>query len=305
VNAHVTIDGLTGLRRIDPDDAAFGNALCLLLRTDDVQAKLVRPAPGAAWFVTGDGAHFHLARIDGHAVILSSERISDAVSALDHADPLLVAIERALGISMDADAFTADGPDDAIIVALTYGADEMHLSVPRNHRCRDDWLRRASTRPPVAANIPCVIQVEAVGPRLDIAEASNLSDGDLLLIPNRTAALLSAAHIAPIAGLINLTTGIFSAGQTGASMPDDAPATDFMVPLTIRLPDRMTSAASLSLLAPGTTLPLGPLTEGMPVELRVADRVLARGELVQLGDRFAVLIESREDIADPVSEDSK
>jgi flagellar motor switch/type III secretory pathway protein FliN len=71
--------------------------------------------------------------------------------------------------------------------------------------------------------------------------------------------------------------------------------------LTIRLPDRMTSAASLSSLAPGTTLALGPLTEGMPVELRVADRLLARGELVQLGDRFAVLIESRADIADPVT----
>ena len=85
-------------------------------------------------------------------------------------------------------------------------------------------------------------------------------------------------------------------------MPDDMPASDFMVPLTIRLPDRMTSAASLSALVPGTTLPLGPLTEGMPVELRVADRLLARGELVQLGDRFAVLIESRADIADPITE---
>jgi flagellar motor switch/type III secretory pathway protein FliN len=63
----------------------------------------------------------------------------------------------------------------------------------------------------------------------------------------------------------------------------------------------MTSAASLSSLAPGMTLALGPLTEGMPIELRVADRLLARGELVQLGDRFAVLIESRADIADPLT----
>lgn len=117
--------------------------------------------------------------------------------------------------------------------------------------------------------------------------------------------MLTAAHIAPVTGMIDLTTGVFSAGQYGASMPDDTPAADFMVPLTIRLPGRMTSAASLSALVPGTTLPLGPLTEGMPVELRVADRLLARGELVQLGDRFAILVESRADIADTVSEESE
>lgn len=84
-------------------------------------------------------------------------------------------------------------------------------------------------------------------------------------------------------------------------MSDDSPPNDFMVPLTIKLPDRMTSASSLSSLVPGSTLPLGPLTEGMPVELRVADRLLARGELVQLGDRFAVLIEDRADIHDAPS----
>ncbi len=305
MNAHVTINGLTDLRRIDPDDAALGSALCLLLRSDDVRTKLVRPAPGAAWFATGDGAHFHVARSDGRAVPLSPDRISDAVGALDHVDPMLVAIERALSISMDADAITEESPDQAIIVALACGADEIHLSIPRDHARCEDWLRCAAILPPVAMDMPCVIQIEAAGPRLTIAEASDLSDGDVLLIPNHTAATLSAVHIAAVAGMIDLTTGNFSAGQTGASMPDDTPASDFMVPLTIRLPDRMTSAASLAALGPGTTLPLGPLTEGMPVELRVADRLLARGELVQLGDRFAVLIESREDIADAISEETE
>jgi flagellar motor switch/type III secretory pathway protein FliN len=303
MNAHVSIDGLTGLRRIDPDDAALGSALCALLRRDDLEATLVRRGPDAAWFAVGDGTHFHIARIDGHAVLLSPERISDAVAALGHADPMLVAIERALGISMDADAMRMDAPGEAIIVKLAHGADELHLAISCVHARRDDWLHRAATLPPGAAHTPCVVRIDAIGPRLNIADASDLSDGDLLLIPNRAAATLSTAHIAPISGMIDLTTGIFSAGQNGASMPEDAPTDDFMVPVTIHLPDRMTSAASLSVLTPGTTLPLGPLTEGMPVELRVADRLLARGELVQLGDRFAVLIESREDIADPVAEE--
>jgi flagellar motor switch/type III secretory pathway protein FliN len=305
LNAHVAFDGLTSLRRIDPDDAALGSALCALLGKNDVQVSIARQVTGAAWFAAGDGAKFHIARIDDHAVPLSPERISDAVSALDHADPMLVAIEQALGIPMDADVLTADAPDNAIFIALTCGADEIHLAIPRDHPRRDEWLHRAAFSPLNNAQMPCIVQIEAVGPRLHVAEASDLADGDLLLIPNKAPATLSAAHIAPVPGMIDLTTGIFSAGQNGASMPDNAPAPDFMVPLTIRLPDRMTSAASLSSLVPGTTLPLGPLTEGMPVELRVADRLLARGELVQLGDRFAVLVESREDIADPVSEDTE
>jgi hypothetical protein len=40
----------------------------------------------------------------------------------------------------------------------------------------------------------------------------------------------------------------------------------------------------------------------MPIELLVAGRPLARGELVQLGDRFAVLIEERAPIDDGIAE---
>ncbi len=48
----------------------------------------------------------------------------------------------------------------------------------------------------------------------------------------------------------------------------------------------------------------------MPVELLVAGRLLARGELVQLGNRFAVLIEERaaiddRDAAEPVQIDAE
>ena len=296
MNANVRIDGLTSLRRVDPDEAALVQALCRLL-----EGQLGAPADSATWFEAGEGLHFHIARIAGQAVPLSSDRISDAIAALDRVDPILIKIEGALGVSMDAAAI-GDKTPDALIVLVHSNDDDIHLAIPRDHPRAAGWIEHAATMPPRDAHTPCLIHVEAVGPRLTIADASNLNDGDLLLIPNQTAATLIAAHIAPVVGMIDLTTGIFSAGQNGASMPDDTPATEFMVPLTIRLPDRMTSAASLSSLVPGTTLPLGPLTEGMSVELRVADRLLARGELVQLGDRFAVLIESRADIADPVSE---
>ena len=71
----------------------------------------------------------------------------------------------------------------------------------------------------------------------------------------------------------------------------DSPARDFAVPLTIRLPDRMTSAASLAALRPGTTLPLGPLTDGMAVELLVAGRPAStRGALVRWDEHPAASV---------------
>jgi flagellar motor switch/type III secretory pathway protein FliN len=295
----MAIDGLTALRRVEPGDAALGSALSMLLRHAGLQVQVVSADQAAPWFAAGEGAQFHIAAIDGRAVPLTPERISDSVTALASVDPMLIAVEGALGMSMDADAMTAEMPVDAVILSLAKGGNNLHLAIPVTHPRREDWIQRAATLPPSDAHMPCIVRIDAQGPRLSVAEASDLSDGDLLLIPNRTTATLIRPHVEPVAGMIDLTTGQFSAGQTGAPMTDDN--SGFLVPLTIRLPDRMTSAASLASLEPGTTLALGPLTEGMPVELRVADRLLARGELVQLGDRFAVLIESRADIADTVT----
>lgn len=308
MNADVAIKGLTALRRFDPDDAELGNALAALLRDAGLDVRIeARPINASPWLTAGEGTAFHIALIDGYAVPLSADRISDAVAALDSIDAILAAVERALGVSMDADAMVDQVSADTLTIALMAGRDTVHLSIPKDHVRRKEWSRAAATLPHLDVHMPCIIRIDAEGPRLPVGEASDLSAGDLLLIPNRTIAMLIRPQVAPVAGMIDLTTGSFIAGQNGASMPNDATAAtpDFMVPLTIRLPDRMTSAASLASLAPGTTLTLGPLTEGMPVELRVADRLLARGELVQLGDRFAVLIEERADIADRPTEASE
>jgi Type III flagellar switch regulator (C-ring) FliN C-term len=308
MSAAIAIEGLTALRRVDPGEAALGSALVAMLRHAGLEVRIERnPTQSAPWLTVGEGVAFHIASLDGQAVLLSADRISDTVAALDSLDPMLVVIERALGISMDTDAMVDMVSPDSVMIVVTTGGDIMYLSIPNAHARREGWIHDAASLPQRDVHMPCIVRIDAEGPRLPIGEANDLGGGDLLLVPNRAVATLIRPHLAPVAGMIDLTTGSFTAGQNGVSMPDDAPATapDFMVPLTIRLPDRMTSAASLASLAPGITLPLGPLTEGMPIELRVADRLLARGELVQLGDRFAVLIEERADIVDAVTEASE
>ncbi len=149
------------------------------------------------------------------------------------------------------------------------------------------------------ASVPVVFRLLVEGPRLPVAEAGDLAPGDLVLLAARPGATLDADNGTAFAGQCDLSSGSFTPHPQGGPMAADSSAPrDFAVPLTLRLPDRMTSAASLAALRPGMALPLGPLTEGMPVELLVAGRPLARGELVQLGDRFAVLIEERAAIDD-------
>lgn len=301
---NVVIDGLKALRRIDRDEVSLSSALSTIFRDAGCEVSIVRSPRDTSsrdispWFVASEAVLFYVDTVDDHAVILSTDRVSDAIAILDAIDPLLARIERALGISMDATAMAEVVPDEALQLSLSSDTSALRIAVPWMHPRRDAWIERAATIVPNAANMPCIVAIEAAGPRLTIAQAGDLGDGDLLLVRNHAPAVMTYARDRTVAGMIDLTTGRFNAGQNGASMADDT--SDFLVPLTIRLPDRMTSAASLAAMMPGTTLALGPLTDGMPVELRVADRLLARGELVQLGDRFAVLIESRADIADPV-----
>ncbi len=298
MNEAVAVEGLTSLRQVDPDEAAFASALCALMRHAGLDVRVVDARLASPWFAVAEHLQFHVAAIAERAVPLSAERVADTVAALDAVDPILVAIEGALGVSMDAAAMVAVTPLHSIMLSLGSGGDTVFLAVPTEHERRDGWIDRAAKLPPSDMQLPCVIRIDAAGPRLTIAEASDLDAGDLVLIADQLRATLTHVHFGAFAGVVELNTGRFAAGQNGALMSEET--NDFLVPLTIRLPDRMTSAAALASLVPGTTLPLGPLTSGMPVELRVADRLLAHGELVQIGDRFAVLIESRADIADPV-----
>lgn len=297
MNAHVGIDGLTALRRINPDDAALGAALCMLLRASGMTVRPVAAPAHDAMFMTQGGLGFVIDSINGQTPQLSPSRLTETVAALDVSDPLLVDVEAALGLSLDA---TDMGQSATIAVGIHVARDDigLTLAVPRNHANRADWIARAATMTPSAPHLPVIVSLFISGPRLTVADTNDLSSGDLLLIAQSATATLQTAYSPAISGAFNFSTGQFMHSQTGAIMSDDTLATDFLVPLTIKLPDRMTSAASLADLVPGTTLPLGPLTEGMPVELRVADRLLARGELVQLGNRFAVLIEDRADIND-------
>jgi len=299
------LDGLTRLRRLDPEAAALAGAVAALLAADALVPAVVHAEAPGPWFACDDGILF---RIEG-PVPLDDTRVGDAVALLDRADPLLTRLERALGLSLEPSGIEPETAADCVLLSFAGEGLAGVIAIPAAHPGRAEWQKRAQALSPTAAALPVLLRILVHGPRIGIAEAGDLVAGDLVLLAPRPAATLEQDGAGDRPGQLDLATGNFTLHPQGAPMADEPPTRDFAVPLTLKLPDRATSAASLAALRPGTALPLGPLTDGMPIELLVAGRPLARGELVQLGDRFAVLIEALSAIddsgaAEPVETDA-
>ncbi|MGK6318092.1 FliM/FliN family flagellar motor C-terminal domain-containing protein [Sphingomonas sp. DT-204] len=301
--ASAALDALTELPAVDPDAAALGQVLCTLIGSADLDAAVVRRPQAAHWFVTADGLRFTLLRCEGRRALLDEARVGDAVALLDRAEPVLAALEAALELPLEPEALAPDQPERAVLVSFAREGTSGLVAVPPDHPARAGWEERARAVVPPADALPVVLRCLVQGPRLSVAEAGGLGGGDLVLVDARPCTRIERGDGGIVAGQLDLASGLFALHVHGGSMSEsDSPspgrASDFAVPLSIRLPDRMTSAATLAALRPGTTLPLGPFTDGLAVELLVADRLLAKGELVRLGDRFAVLIEERADLVD-------
>lgn len=283
------------LPRVDPARDALAGAVARLLEHAGFAVEIVAAPPRGSWFRCADGTRF---RPGGS--LLHPERIVEAAAALDDAEPMLLALEQVLGLQLEPEDLGSASDDAALHLALRREGLDVALLLPCDHPHAANWRAEADALTPLAERLPVLAHLLVQGPRLGIAEAGELASGDLVLVGARPRATLEAPHFRQ-AGQFDLAAGSFTPHPDGAPMDssDAAPSPrDFAVPLTLRLPEQRVSAAALADLRPGVALPLGPITEGMAVELLVASSPLARGELVQLGDRFAVLIESRVDLVE-------
>jgi flagellar biogenesis protein FliO/flagellar motor switch/type III secretory pathway protein FliN len=309
--AEAEIGGLTSLPKIAPDGAGARNTLLALLSSipcasDDgsvmqSHASLFAEQVGS-WLVCENGLHLHLAMANGHVCSMHAERIEELLSTLDDLEPALDGVEARLGMVLEPTGLIGTKPNleavqvdwidttGTLVHSLVLGVDYIGLDVA-------SLMDRACQLPAALQYCPVILEASLTVAQLDLATADALDRGDILFV-NAKGAVRLAAGERLVYGLYDCTSGVAMVEQgEGRSMGEGQGQGGFTVPVTMKLPQRTFSADQLANLQPGSTLPLGPMTEGMPVELSVGGRPIACGELVQMGDQFAVLIEERADLA--------
>ncbi len=303
------IDGLTSLPALDPVKAETTNRLIALLNgewiEDEHHKMLVTeasslPPPTNPWFDTALGIKIHIASTNGARAVYAHDRLDDIVAALDAVDPLLSVVERCIGLSLEpiglVDAIADEDIQLSVALYMNKAACEtIDVAIPLSSLNADFLAAAKPVGTPILGDTPCVANMIVRAADLSIDEAAALDIGDLILLGLRSPGRLEWSGGASD-GAFDFGTSVFSAGpNSGDDMNDDPGRSDggFSVPISIRLPSRTLSMETLAGLKPGATLPLGPITNGLGVEILVGGRALAKGELVQVGAQFAVLVESR------------
>ncbi len=270
------------------------------------KARVVAPLEVAAgaWLIGPvSQPALRLMQWDGAPVILHAERIADIATALTRADPLLSALELRLGTPFEPDQMAAQAPQGCAVLALDFYDNgglrhQLLLAFARNFQLPIDPATNDlnMTRASVVASVECTVA------SLDVDDASTIGAGDLLILRGGSWVASLVTPFGGIAGQYDPMTNQFSVGNGDPNQGQDKMSDDvegsgdggfgsLKVPVSIKLPDQGLTIEELGRLRAGLAVPVGPVAAGLEVALTVAGRTIAIGELVRLGDQFAVHID--------------
>lgn len=167
---------------------------------DVLRAQIVAP-PDGTWFLCAHDVAFRIQILDGQPVRMDAQDGAAMATLLDTADPLLAAIEVALGITLEPTDM-GERPDAAIIVAaIETATSRIDLALPIDAPLLST---PAPLAPELIGHIPLPACIGIEGPRLSPIDAAALAPGDLLLLgPAPFAATLRPAKGMPTPGTIH------------------------------------------------------------------------------------------------------
>lgn len=290
------------LKVVDEAAAEFTNRLHTLLAAfpelvlrRGAHAREVTIGEGAPVFADPSGLYWQpLGELAGSAPDLDAH-----MALLARYEPSLAALERALGISFAPEAIAAQCHPATRWIELVEGgrAFAFGFAPPLQEAER---LAGGAAQVRLAA-VPIGVTLGFRAALLPLGEVEALAAGDLLCLPAgpMRAELVAGSPDRAIECTWNQGDGLLALGFAPAGSErtrmndsdDDQGAARFKVPLTVRLPEIAVPAAEIEALAEGGTIRLAPLAEGLEVDLLVAGQPVASGEIVRLGEDFAVLID--------------
>jgi flagellar motor switch/type III secretory pathway protein FliN len=301
-----TARSVKNLPRLDRTRMDVTNALLKLL-SRDTDVRVARDFPEMKAFETDNRFAFALLSETGVCMLGDDDSVDHACEVLDAGDAMLRAVEERLCTRIEPVAIqpfpqSLFGRDEAIILKITGSEVTLLLAVTPDADQRAAWIEAAEFVKPDLSTKPVALAVEFEAAKLPVAEAARIEGGDMLLLPRRALATWQATGDNPLGhGVIDLiamavrTSAAYEQKELGMT-DDDAtdPAASFQVPVTIRLPTQFIDTAVFAGLREGGSLQLGPLVQGLPVELLVGGRRIGTGEIVEIGENFAVLIDERD-----------
>jgi len=227
-----------------------------------------------------------------------------AVQALEPVEPLVGAIERALGVELMPVSLVARPAPDAVVLALTLGTARAWLAVAPDVALAP--ARRAVRLPGAFGPVRVPVAVRLTAPALSVPDLAALAPGDLLLCLAGASATLTMddrlihARLTkpPIAVRIEAASRLSETQMTLDTQVPPAPSPEadlgrIAVPLTIALDGITLPLATIAGLAEGSVIELGRAGTSLPVRLLVGEQIVATGELIAVGDGYGVLVKAR------------
>ena len=254
--------------------------------------------------------------VDGELVRLSGvgggPDAAIAARLLAAIEPLVVALESALGTDLHPEGLTGEAPDDAILLRLDAACTRhsirhrLIVAVPSQGEIASPAL--PASEPALLATLRARWSAAIDAPAIPASHIGTIAPGDLFLlgltplvarisIPGRRG--LVQGLLEPQKGSLTLHEDIVPApADTAAGAPtptvEGAPIDwDAMkVPATIEIDGGLLSARDIAGLAAGSVLPV-PQTGGtLAVRVVAGGTLIGAGELVAVGDGFGVLFTS-------------
>ncbi len=299
------------LAQLDPDRIAWARAAAQRLTASGFDAAITpqRGEDAQLWYCSEQIAFAPQAPAPLRGAVAD-----DLIAVLSAHETVLGTIEQALGLAAEFSTYGPLQEDVPIITLRREGSVLARLAI------------LVALDPLPAPPPPEISRLACTAARLPLADAQRLTGGDLLVLAHGPWPLLAEDGGAfsapglpplgydPIGGKIIPILAQTTATASGASFPmsTSEAAAGLMVPVTVHLADMAVSQADLARLGETGTFDLGAVHEGLSVTLLIAGRRIGQGEIVRLGDRFAVLLDHAEtpqpvadevDMHDPVSAD--
>ncbi|MEM7688479.1 MAG: FliM/FliN family flagellar motor switch protein [Pseudomonadota bacterium] len=229
---------------------------------------------------------------------ISAEELMRVLS--EHED-VLSNVERALGLAGEFADYRTLPRDLPTLKVDREGEALMRLAI-----LHDEPLSEIDC-PPTADARGVVTKLAFIAARLPLLEAEALTGGDMLVLNHgpwpfdtglqgavsRIQTLVAPLGFDPGSGaLVPLLSNSGVAGPMSSSeSPQPHSGEGLSVPVAIHLGDALISQKDLEQLAQTGTFDLGAVSEGLSAQLSVGGRSIGRGEIVRIGDRFAVLLD--------------